>query len=653
MRQARSLFLSSLLGASFVVGDVVYVTDLPLFSSLADCAGGALSYYVQSQTYNNCPEAVTALQQCVCSQDNNFAAVGSRVSSGVLGSCSATATEDLASAMTVYSAYCNQNNMPTFPTPATPVTQYPTDIPELSYLAPCAASAISYAVQSMTYNFCPSAATALATCACSKNQNSLRISQSINTYVKTGCSSQTADISSAQAFFAAYCAMNNGTSSFPTPSSPPGQMTYYITALPEYSSLATCARNVVSYAVQSQTYELCPEGPGALASCACIKSGMSSVITSSISYNYKYYCDSTASALLTSALNVFDYYCSAVRAEVTPNGVSESIAESTPVGSNPSGANGGGGGGGGSNASASRSKSGTAGAGNTSGADSTNGTTSGPKTAVIAGAVVGVVGGLALIGAAIFFIFRAIRKSKMDAALAAAAAPSRPGTAPDNSFPGKAELGGNPLLVAPTPPVPPVSPSPSMLKAGVPPRAENVSPASAHLEAPPLPGSAELAGQGPFPPPSPNRSELQGQGGFPYHQGPAHAGAELQGQGAMYVNRPELQGQGGGPYHQGPAHTSAELQGQGAAYPGRPELQGHGAVYPGRPELAGQYAHPQPPGPGQAQEFYAPQGPYPPQQQPPSGQPPMGWQSGPLQGYHEMDAGYPGPGAPGNPGQAR
>lgn len=73
-----------------------------------------------------------------------------------------------------------------------------------------------------TYDLCPVDATALATCACQKNQNSLKISQIINTSVKYSCSSHTADISSAQAMFAAYCDLLDGSTKFPTPTAPPG-----------------------------------------------------------------------------------------------------------------------------------------------------------------------------------------------------------------------------------------------------------------------------------------------------------------------------------------------------------------------------------------------------------------------------------------------
>lgn len=104
------------------------------------------------------------------------------------------------------------------------------------------------------------------------------ISQLINTNVRTACSSMTADLSSAQAFFAAYCNMLNGTSSFPTASSPPGDSTscllsvmtttpltpapvsYYITDMPQFSSLSSCAATALSYGVFSVGLQTSGEG---------------------------------------------------------------------------------------------------------------------------------------------------------------------------------------------------------------------------------------------------------------------------------------------------------------------------------------------------------------------------------------------------------
>ncbi len=41
---------------------LVYITDLPVFKGLAPCASSAVSYAVQSLTYNKCPPGVTALE---------------------------------------------------------------------------------------------------------------------------------------------------------------------------------------------------------------------------------------------------------------------------------------------------------------------------------------------------------------------------------------------------------------------------------------------------------------------------------------------------------------------------------------------------------------------------------------------------------------
>ena len=90
---------------------------------------------------------MTELQACICTKNNNFASVASVLSSSVSYSCGSAASEDQASATTVLSAYCNQDNMPTFPAPANPVSAYITEIAEIGVLAPCAASAVKYAVQ--------------------------------------------------------------------------------------------------------------------------------------------------------------------------------------------------------------------------------------------------------------------------------------------------------------------------------------------------------------------------------------------------------------------------------------------------------------------------------------------------------------------------
>ncbi|KAK3945530.1 hypothetical protein QBC46DRAFT_93872 [Diplogelasinospora grovesii] len=675
-------FSLSLVFAS--AGSVVYVTDLTIFTALAPCAQYAVSQVIQYQTYSKCPEGTADLQGCVCTKDNNFASIGSAISSSVSYSCGGVASEDQASAATVLTAYCSQDNIPTFPTPATPVSVYMTDIAEYQNLAPCATSAFYYAFYSLTRDDCQSDATALATCACFKNQNSLLVSQIINTSVKSACSGHTADISSAQAMFAAYCALNNGTSNFPKPTNPPGDMTYYVTDLPQYSSLAPCAASALYYAVQGKTTDLCPAGPQALASCACIKDGVSTDILSSITSSVKWECASTATDDISSAVAVYNFYCSAAKAQVTAGGVTASVAQTSATPKAGSGV-----GAGGPQATGGGGSSGTG-----VGIDSTI-TSGGPKITVIAGAIVGAIAVIAIAGSAIALLRRMQRNRAARAqAIAQHQAmtnmnnnnnPPPPPPGPD-FFNGKQELAADSISAPP----PPVSPSPSMLKPmGAPAaRADNVSPVSAHHSAftpPPLPNQAELSGQGAanyYPPmpansaelhaqsPRPNASEMyapQGQGaGYPSPVSPNTQ--ELQG-GGMYPprqNTQELQGQGSP--HMMPQNRS-ELQGQGGMYPPRQntqELQGQGSPHmmpPNRTELMGQFNFPQEMRGGYNQVYHGQQGhnnmvqgqqgQFQLQQQAgvPGQQPMMGWQSGPVPEVHEMDA--QGRGMRGGPGQAR
>lgn len=60
------------------------------------------------------------------------------------------------------------------------------------------------------------------------------------------------------------------------------------------------------------------------AGCACMKSGMASIATSRISSSVKFRCDSTATDDVSSAIDVWDFYCSAANDEVTASGVTES-----------------------------------------------------------------------------------------------------------------------------------------------------------------------------------------------------------------------------------------------------------------------------------------------------------------------------------------
>ncbi|KAK4232542.1 hypothetical protein QBC38DRAFT_351974 [Podospora fimiseda] len=636
----RRLILPVFFALRANAASIVSVADLKIFSQLAPCAASAIKYNIQYLTNKECPEPVTELQSCVCTKNNNLASVSARISSSVSYSCGGTASDDQSSVATVLSAYCNQASVVAFPTP-TAVSAYITDIPEVDNLAPCAKTALRYAVNTLTYSKCPDDAPGLASCACLKNQNSLLVSQIINTSAKYHCSGHTADISSAQAMFAAYCQLNTGTANFPVPSKPPGDMSYYITDLPQYSSLAPCAMSAIKYVIQSQTYDLCPSGPQALASCVCFKDQMTNDLLKTLTSSVKYSCSSTATEDISSAVAVYNLYCSAAAGQFTAAGVTASFEQTYPKGASgaPKATDSGSGGSGGSSSST------NGGNGNGDGSEK-----SGVSIPVIAGAIGGVVVGLALIGAAIFIVRRSAKKRREEEQLAASI--QAPGNGGNNNTPAPmgyyAPNGGKPELAAdalPAPP-PPASPSPSTLKVNSPSRTDNVSPVSAHHTGgtfTPPPNQASL-----YPPMPQNTSELPSPAstgypspGFqqqqnmpqPYGQGPP---PELYGQGVPNTNRPELQGQGA---MYAPAPDRPELAGQGThfhnAAPNRPELMGQGAMYapaPDRPELAGQGSHyhnanpnrPElqgqnmmfaPPPSNGAQELHG-QGPPPPQQQP-------------------------------------
>jgi hypothetical protein len=285
-----------------------------------------VSSIVQSLTTSACPVLVTALASCACTKDQNSAAIASQISKTVLSSCGTTATEDVNSASQVFSGYCNQGATAatvTTPPPAGPtVSQYITDLSAFSNLAPCAGLALSSGVQYLTSSLCPDAPSALASCACTKNQNSLAISGWINNMVFETCGkTHTEDVTSAQAVFAGYCGLGAGTASFPTPSALPGNVYYYITDLPTFSSLAPCAATALSSMVQWHTSSLCPEAPRSLVSCACVKDQNSQALSGYIVSNVRVSCGTTASEDVTSALGIFDYYCSAGKGLVTPQGV--------------------------------------------------------------------------------------------------------------------------------------------------------------------------------------------------------------------------------------------------------------------------------------------------------------------------------------------
>ncbi|XXG95863.1 hypothetical protein Hte_002134 [Hypoxylon texense] len=297
----------------------------------------------------------------------------------------------------------------------------------------------------------------------------------------------------------------------------------------EFSALAPCAQSAVSYGVLSQTYDLCPEGPQALASCACLKSAMSGFVSNDVSSDVKYYCDSTATEDVSSALQVFELYCSAAKGLVTPAGITESVEQTIATGSN------------GASGPKETGVTGESGSSGSTSADEPKNSgvsaaeiTSKSNVGMIVGVVIGVVAAIAAICFIIFF-FR--KRSQRNQGQDQAAAPS---TGPEGS--GKPELDGTGAGLA-------GGISPSTLKAETVSRVDNVSPISAYSS----PNTSELPGQNirPLQPHMPQVPELYAQS-----QPSPHAPQEAYGQ-QIY----EASGQHQPQVYEAQGQPRSELQG--------------------------------------------------------------------------------------------
>lgn len=410
--------------AALVEADLNYVTDLEIYSLLAPCVSDAISYNIATLTYGTiCGDSETELQSCACSNTERFNSITSSISRDVRNSCGSTATDDQQSASSVMAKYCNQDLPITFSTPTKNVVEaYITDLSQINYLPQCAQSALSQAVMGDNISRCPEAANLFAPCVCGKGGIPSQVSDVISKSVRYSCSNG-GDITAAQDFYNEYCAMNNGTTTFTQPPGPPGDMTYHITALPQFKSLRSCAQSGVASAILHQTAIYCATGPQALASCVCIKSGMSRKILSTLTSNVKWNCDNTATADVTSALDVFAVYCSAAEKE-TVLSITDTATETYPHPTNrvssfsasPSETGSGGGGGSSSDGGNNSDNGGQDGSssdgsgGNSSGSSSK--TNSINKTAVIAACVLAGVVLIAAIAAVAFFVRRKRNKNK-------------------------------------------------------------------------------------------------------------------------------------------------------------------------------------------------------------------------------------------------
>lgn len=427
MVASRSLLALAGWGVSVATAVELYVTELAVFSDLVPCAKAAVSGVIDYQTVSSCPEQEGAdLRSCICSKraGANLFTVSNSISLSVSYTCGSTATDDQASAATVLSAYCKQDLITSFPSPSYTVSDYIVDLSAYHDLAPCAQSGVSAAVLGLTWDQCQEDASLLATCACKKNDNSQSVSEQVKSSIDFYCSGHKADVRSGQAVFAGYCGLVDGTTSFPETTDPPGDVTYQITDLREFKSLASCAQMPVSYYVLHQTDDLCPSGAKALASCACLRSEMTASISSLITSDVRYYCSSAAEDI-SSALDVWNLYCSAAKGLTTPAGV--------PQATNPP--------------SSGTRTDGVQETGKSDSSDNDGDGSMSTSTAVIAGAVVGAVVGTALIALVAFLLYRRSKKAQT-----AASAPAVPDA-------GKPELDST-AIVAPTS----GSPSPSITK---------------------------------------------------------------------------------------------------------------------------------------------------------------------------------------------
>lgn len=332
----------------------LYVTNLPAIAKLVPCASSGFIYAVHSLTDDcNISDAPVTYASCACLKNQNSVSASRQIAYWVKLECSSTATDDVSSALAVFSDYCAAVTPPAAsaaPTPASsaapppassaapppatsavppPATStappttittshlsatsvaYLTNIPAAATLVPCASTGFVYAVNSITSD-CPPLAgpTAQASCACLKDQNSVAVSQYIVSRVALECSSTaTEDINSAVSVFSDYCrngAIGAAASSFQPVITSIGPMS----AIQYLASLAPCASTAFTIAVNRVT-SVCDAGavPTAFANCACANATNSASLSDHIVERVEYYCSSTATADITSALAIFSSFC--------------------------------------------------------------------------------------------------------------------------------------------------------------------------------------------------------------------------------------------------------------------------------------------------------------------------------------------------------
>ncbi|KAJ6784479.1 hypothetical protein PWT90_05599 [Aphanocladium album] len=408
---SRTAYAAALVlaGAVGVRSDVPFMTELDIFTQLAPCVTSAVTNaYLWEQDSTACGSEPTKLQSCICTNSAELNKMSVSIVSAISSRCGKQADEDQTSAAQLIDKYCNPAKTITFSTPTTNIIPgVMSDVAAISSLPPCVQSGLSAAVNAAAYGGCPTVDNMWAPCACSKKVVVDEINSSLGQEVRKSCSNAD-DVTLASRFYAHFCDMNEGTTTFDAMPGPPGDMSYYITALSQFNSLRPCAQTGVIQAVMSQSSYLCAGGPQALASCVCLKPGLLGKASQSLTTGVKDYCDNTALADVSSAAAVLDYYCQAAQNKVVAT-VSQSIAESKATGigqaTRP-----------GTGATSGSAKETGAGGGGDQSKDSKSGGGGGglSKGAIIAIAVLGALVGIGLIAFVAILVRRRNRKAKAE-----------------------------------------------------------------------------------------------------------------------------------------------------------------------------------------------------------------------------------------------
>lgn len=298
-----------------------YLTDFPPVSALAPCAASGF-WWAANSLNGDCNTAAKppAYASCACLKNQNSAFMASAISYQVTNNCGSTATDDVNSALSVFSAYCTAAQpaaaaATTTPTAAT--APQITAIPGTSELAPCAAGAWYWAINSLASDCNINAApTAQASCACLKDQNSAFVTKQLSIQITNSCgSTATDDITSAYALFSSYCgyAKAVSTAATATATTPTSKSIPDLTNIPALTSLAPCASTGFYWAANSFSSDCnANAGPTGVASCVCQKDQNANAFATDISTQVGYYCGSTAIEDTNSALSVFSGYCDLV-----------------------------------------------------------------------------------------------------------------------------------------------------------------------------------------------------------------------------------------------------------------------------------------------------------------------------------------------------